>query len=593
MSQPMASATSSGGMKRSVAGAGVSSAGCAGIEVEVEVEPQAEPSKAEGRPLNGDAGEWDMTRPEYYDLTLADFYGYSEDGEEVQQWLTDMGLARHFAKLQAEGYDDLRIIRNVDEDEEAKLIRLCEMPEGHARQFRRGLARLRSAVGGGGIASLQAPPPPPPPAAAAPASDSAQQAALGAAPPLPLVPSAQAHTAVVSRAGRSPNAVAAAAATDTAGGGGSMCASAGSTAAPYCMHFGAPAGAAEVSVGGSPDLACRARGIAAATAAYSTIGRAAAEGGPMTTPRMLPRHRLAGSPVGSISPSPPECRGRLPTTTGAPPPPAGTPQARQQVQRPHSAIRWRTPIQGPHRVESVALLSPPSILGGAAGTAGNVGSPDGGCSPPRPPPPANTTSSRCLFSAAVPAGTLRARSPVTPRTLHMRAAAAAAAGAASPAAVRSHMVKRQVLVRSPSPSGITTASVASSPPQRGVAPIVATATGRVHWHGGVSGAGTPLAPPAWTSGAASRSVSVSSTCLRPTSPGNATPLAPPQWGSIAGSAVTSLSWGWTAPPAAAMPTRSSTPRQEEGRHHWEPMAQAAHAAEASRAAMAAVHACSP
>lgn len=68
----------------------------------------------------------------------------NEDGEEVQRWLCDLGLGRYGGILQAEGFDDFRIIRNATEEDVAELVALCAMPRLHEKQFRRALNDLNS-----------------------------------------------------------------------------------------------------------------------------------------------------------------------------------------------------------------------------------------------------------------------------------------------------------------------------------------------------------------------------------------------------------------------------------------------------------------
>mmetsp|Transcript_59944 Transcript_59944/g.104873 ORF Transcript_59944/g.104873 Transcript_59944/m.104873 type:complete len:232 (-) Transcript_59944:40-735(-) len=63
--------------------------------------------------------------------------------EKVQSWLKDLGLGRYTAQLQDEGFDHFSIIRNLDDDNIDELIKVCNMPRLHARQFRLALDRMR------------------------------------------------------------------------------------------------------------------------------------------------------------------------------------------------------------------------------------------------------------------------------------------------------------------------------------------------------------------------------------------------------------------------------------------------------------------
>ncbi|CAJ1368631.1 unnamed protein product [Effrenium voratum] len=77
-----------------------------------------------------------MAAPAMFDIST------DEGCPEVQTWLSDLGLGRYFGLLQAEGFDDFRIIRNATEEDVAELVALCAMPRLHERQFRRALTDL-------------------------------------------------------------------------------------------------------------------------------------------------------------------------------------------------------------------------------------------------------------------------------------------------------------------------------------------------------------------------------------------------------------------------------------------------------------------
>eukprot|EP00435_Cladocopium_sp_Y103_P024131 s1080_g5.t2 len=78
-----------------------------------------------------------MAAPPIFDMAEND-----AAGSEVQMWLEELGLGRYFGLLQAEGFDDFRIIRRATEEDVSELVTLCAMPRLHERQLRRALRDL-------------------------------------------------------------------------------------------------------------------------------------------------------------------------------------------------------------------------------------------------------------------------------------------------------------------------------------------------------------------------------------------------------------------------------------------------------------------
>lgn len=78
-----------------------------------------------------------MAAPPIFDMAEND-----AAGSEVQMWLEELGLGRYFGLLQAEGFDDFRIIRCATEEDVSELVTLCAMPRLHERQLRRALRDL-------------------------------------------------------------------------------------------------------------------------------------------------------------------------------------------------------------------------------------------------------------------------------------------------------------------------------------------------------------------------------------------------------------------------------------------------------------------
>jgi len=65
------------------------------------------------------------------------------DKSEAQVWFEGRGLAKYWGKLEAEGYDDLRVLREADAREIDVLVdETCKMLRGHAGHFKRGLALI-------------------------------------------------------------------------------------------------------------------------------------------------------------------------------------------------------------------------------------------------------------------------------------------------------------------------------------------------------------------------------------------------------------------------------------------------------------------
>jgi len=63
--------------------------------------------------------------------------------DSVLAWLGSLALGRYVTALEEAGYDDLRILREAEDDEVQEIITMLAMPRGHARQFERGLRKLR------------------------------------------------------------------------------------------------------------------------------------------------------------------------------------------------------------------------------------------------------------------------------------------------------------------------------------------------------------------------------------------------------------------------------------------------------------------
>ena len=67
--------------------------------------------------------------------------GRGDVWDDVELWLSEFGLGRYTAMLEAEGFDHFSIIRSIKEDKIDGLIKICGMPGLHAWQFREGLSR--------------------------------------------------------------------------------------------------------------------------------------------------------------------------------------------------------------------------------------------------------------------------------------------------------------------------------------------------------------------------------------------------------------------------------------------------------------------
>jgi hypothetical protein len=63
--------------------------------------------------------------------------------ESVAVWLEELALSRYVDALIGAGYDDLRILKEVEEEEVEEMVGLVGMLPGHARQFKRGLKKLK------------------------------------------------------------------------------------------------------------------------------------------------------------------------------------------------------------------------------------------------------------------------------------------------------------------------------------------------------------------------------------------------------------------------------------------------------------------
>jgi len=85
------------------------------------------------------------SQPAVYDMSFFDDES-EKDGPAsvVQRWLEDNYLERYTARLIELGYDDVRILMEVDKEELAEIVRLVGMRKGHAHQFWRALRRLKA-----------------------------------------------------------------------------------------------------------------------------------------------------------------------------------------------------------------------------------------------------------------------------------------------------------------------------------------------------------------------------------------------------------------------------------------------------------------
>jgi len=70
--------------------------------------------------------------------------GTRSEKEFVRSWLNELGLSSYFDTLVRDGYDDIRILRDLCRSDEDELSHILGMPRGHARQFSKGLQRLRA-----------------------------------------------------------------------------------------------------------------------------------------------------------------------------------------------------------------------------------------------------------------------------------------------------------------------------------------------------------------------------------------------------------------------------------------------------------------
>lgn len=99
-------------------------------------QPQGSPTSSTGS--SGQANG----RAQFFNLWEAD--PDSEEAEKVNQWLRKLGLGRYFEQLASEGFDDMNILANLEEEQIREIMEMCPMPMLHEQQLRRGLARLRS-----------------------------------------------------------------------------------------------------------------------------------------------------------------------------------------------------------------------------------------------------------------------------------------------------------------------------------------------------------------------------------------------------------------------------------------------------------------
>lgn len=81
---------------------------------------------------------------QFFNLWEADPTHDVEEVNKVRQWLRMLGLARYFEQLATEGFDDMNILANMEDESIDELMRSCPMPLLHEQQLRRGLSRLRS-----------------------------------------------------------------------------------------------------------------------------------------------------------------------------------------------------------------------------------------------------------------------------------------------------------------------------------------------------------------------------------------------------------------------------------------------------------------
>lgn len=63
----------------------------------------------------------------------------------IHAWLEASALGRYAAALEEAGYDDLRILQEIDDEEVDEIISSLNMPRGHARHLKRGVDKLRHA----------------------------------------------------------------------------------------------------------------------------------------------------------------------------------------------------------------------------------------------------------------------------------------------------------------------------------------------------------------------------------------------------------------------------------------------------------------
>jgi hypothetical protein len=82
------------------------------------------------------------SRAQFFNLYEGD--PENEEAQKVHTWLKNLGLGRYFEQLAAEGFDDMSILANVEDNQVDDLLELCPMPKLHEQQLRRGLSRLRN-----------------------------------------------------------------------------------------------------------------------------------------------------------------------------------------------------------------------------------------------------------------------------------------------------------------------------------------------------------------------------------------------------------------------------------------------------------------
>merc|ERR1719197_859131 len=86
-------------------------------------------------------GSLNESRAQFFNLWEAD--PDCEEAEKVHQWLKKLGLGRYFEQLSSEGFDDMNILANLEEQQIKELMERSPMPMLHEQQLRRGLAHLR------------------------------------------------------------------------------------------------------------------------------------------------------------------------------------------------------------------------------------------------------------------------------------------------------------------------------------------------------------------------------------------------------------------------------------------------------------------